>query len=269
MSSSPHLMGNNAKQRAHPPITFNFETVDPVHNPGATQTAATFNVRYQGTQVTINGKQVSLSTLTTPYFDTYGEANFADFQTQISKPIDAVAFIGHSLQNPNGGGAVGLCFGQIDFNQVMNIPIYPCYSTLPGLDNEGFVYNGAEYTVLGSLASIGPSQAKIIFVAACDLDASMQNFMGISNSTVGRALLFPQSVTDIDLDQGEFEWRQILANMASGQNLQVALDNANKATANQPPWYQWDSTTNTNVLVPPQTWQVIGDSGNGGAGIHF
>jgi predicted secreted protein len=101
-------------------------------------------------------------------------------------------------------------------------------------------------------------------VAACNLNATMQNFMGITNSTVGRALLFPQQNTDIDLDMGEYEWLQIVANLTSGQNLQLAVSNANAATKAKAPWYN-----SSGQVVPPQAWQVIGDSGNGGTGIHF
>jgi hypothetical protein len=96
----------------------------------------------------------------------------------------------------------------------------------------------------------------------------MQNFFGFTNSTVGRALLFPQNVTDIDLDMGEYEWEQILANLTSGQNLQSAVANANTATA-KITWYQYNPATGGKSQVPAQAWQVIGDSGNGGAGIHF
>jgi len=91
----------------------------------------------------------------------------------------------------------------------------------------------------------------------------VKTFLGVTNSAAGRALLFPQSITDIDLDMGEFEREQIVANLTSGQNLQQAVANANTATA-QKTWYN-----DKGQQVPPQAWQVIGDSGNHGAGIHF
>jgi hypothetical protein len=63
---------------------------------------------------------------------------------------------------------------------------------------------------------------------------------------------------------GEFEREQIIANLTSGQNLQLAVNNANTATAAHPTWYN-----SSGQPVPAQAWQVIGDSGNGGTGIHF
>jgi hypothetical protein len=68
------------------------------------------------------------------------------------------------------------------------------------------------------------------------------------------------------LDKGEYEWLQILSNLESGQNLQQAVANANAKTAQQT-WYTFVNGVQTQV--PAQAWQVIGDSGNGGAGIHF
>jgi hypothetical protein len=165
------------------------------------------------------------------------------------------------------------CDGGSDFGQTGTttyqsqvLPLYPCDSI--GQGGYGFPFPSppaapVEYfQVTGPVPSIA-SQAKIVFFAACDLDAAMQIFMGIDNSTTGRALLFPPSSTDIDLDMGEFEWEQIVANLTSGQNLQQAVANANTKTAGQP-WFNLQGQQ-----VPAQAWLVIGDSGNGGAGIHF
>jgi hypothetical protein len=254
MSSFPHLMGSNFAQSSHPPSIVNFETVDPTTIVGS---AAGFEARYKATN---NAKGLSIGKLTEPVFHIYGDASESNFVGQIFKPIDAIAFIGHSLQNQVTGGAIGLCFGQAGVEQQSGLPLYPCDSI--GQGGYGFAYNGAFYQVSTVAPSIA-SQAKIIFFASCDLDTAMQTFLGVANSTAGRALLFPQSITDIDLDMGEFEWEQIVANLTSGQNLQQAVANANTATA-QKTWYN-----DKGQQVPAQAWQVIGDSGNHGAGIHF
>jgi hypothetical protein len=128
------------------------------------------------------------------------------------------------------------------------------------------LYNNSYYELFGPLPSLGGSQAKIIFWGACQLGTDMQNFVGINNSTPGRALLFPPSATDIDLDMAEFEWLQIVANLESGQNLKDAVNNAYNA-ASQKTWYAIINGVQTQV--PAQLWQIIGDSGNGGTGIHF
>jgi hypothetical protein len=48
------------------------------------------------------------------------------------------------------------------------------------------------------------------------------------------------------------------------KNLQQAVANANAAVVAKAPWYDINGN-----LVPPQQWQVIGDGGNNGTGIHF
>jgi hypothetical protein len=273
MSSYFQTKGRNTKQSSAAPIIANFETVDPT-----TQGSATgFQGRYTATN---NANSVSISQLTTATFAIYGGstgANEGNFIGQVFKPIDAVSFIGHSLTTQSGPPAIGICFGQDGtevyfdtfLNENLTLPLYPCISPLAG--GYGFPIPAPTSTVIPTeyfdVSQVAPStvsQAKIIFFAACDLDTIMQTFFGITNSTAGRALLFPSIATDIDLDMGEYEWEQIVAGLASGQNLQQAVANANAAVVRKAPWYN-----NLGQVVPPQSWQVIGDSGNGGTGIHF
>ncbi len=254
MSSYAHFQGNHAKQSSSAPVVVNFEPVDPTTVQGS---AKGFQARYNGTN---NAKGVSIGQLTTPSFTIYADASFADYINQVFQPIDAVAIIGHSFEQQVNGTTVatGICFGQqgmyTDPKSGNTVPYFPCY----GPQYTGAIlYNTAYYELFGPIPSLGGSQAKIIFWAACKLGTDLQNFVGINNSTVGRAMLFPPPNTDIDLSMGEYEWEQIVANLTSGQNLQQAVANANAATAK----ITWST--------PAQAWQVIGDSGNGGAGIHF
>jgi len=270
MSSFPQIKGSHGKQSSAAPVIVNFETVDPVDNPSTSQTAAAFPQRYSNTSITINGTSISLSRLTVPSFNIYADASFPNYVNQVFRPIDAVAFIGHSfLLTVNGNASAwGVCFGQqgtyTDPVSGSSYPFFPCYGpTYTG----AILYSNSYYELFGGNPTLGGSQAKIIFWAACQLGTDMQNFIGISNSMAGRALLFPSSATtDIDLDMGEYEWLQIVANLESGQNLKNAVANANTATASKT-WYKLVNGVKTSV--PAQAWTVIGDSGNGGAGIHF
>jgi Bacterial Ig-like domain (group 3)/Bacterial Ig-like domain (group 2)/Galactose oxidase, central domain len=269
MSSFGHLQGNHSKQSSAAHVIANFEPVDPVDNPNPSQTAGAFPQRYGNTTISVGGTSVSINQLTLPSFSAYADASFSNYVNQIFKPIDAVAFIGHSFELLVNGtkGAWGICFGQqgtyIDPVSGNGFPSFPCYGpTYTG----SILYNNSYYELFAPMPSLGGSQAKIIFWASCQLGPDMQSFMGITNSTPGRALLFPPSATDIDLDMGEFEWLQIVGNLAKGQNLKDAVSNANAATANQT-WYAMINGVKTQV--PAQAWQVIGDSGNGGTGIHF
>jgi Bacterial Ig-like domain (group 3)/Bacterial Ig-like domain (group 2) len=264
MSSYFRIKGRNA-QGSTAPVIANFETVDPTSVQGS---AALFKIRFDGTPIKINNVNVPIGLLTKATFTIYGAATDSNLVGQIFKPIDAVAFIGHSLEGANNGPAIGLCFGQEGITLYENhvLPVYPCDSILSGgynFPNPSPPAVPVEFIEVSLAPPSLASQAKIIFFAACDLNENMQTFMGITNSTVGRALLFPPSLTDVNLDMGEFEWEQIVANLVSGQNLQQAKDNANATTATKT-WYDLQGN-----IVPAQAWQVIGDSGNGGAGIRF
>ena len=269
MSSYPHSQGKGPKQRSAAPIIANFETVDPTTTQGS---ATLFVSRYGNTTnyPPIPMKPVPLNVLTSPSFSIYGDASFSNYVNQVFKPIDAVAFVGHSVTDPSGSYAVGLCFGPDGIDRQTGWPIWPCYSPLLGQNFEG--PDPDDQAVIDEtfgVPSLGGSQAKIIFFAACDLNVSMQNFFGINNSTVGRALLFPPNLTEIDLDMGEYEWEQIVAYLTSGQNLKQAVASANAATKAKGGWKKYDPKTGGTSPVAAQAWQVIGDSGNGGAGIHF
>jgi hypothetical protein len=94
------------------------------------------------------------------------------------------------------------------------------------------------------------------------MDANMQSWLGITSSTVGRALVVPPSATEIDLDMGEYEWEHIalhLNDVPGVTTLRTAVAAANADVVNAAPWYN-----EMNQVVPPQAWQVIGDSS-----IHF
>jgi hypothetical protein len=131
MSSYAHVQGKNLKQSSAAAIIANFETVDPTTVQGS---ANGFQSRYQATK---NANGTSLGTLTQASFSIYDKASESNFIGQVFKPIDAVAFIGHSLEGTNGA-AIGLCFGQqgiqIYEGQVppLVLPLYPCDSILSG-----------------------------------------------------------------------------------------------------------------------------------------
>jgi hypothetical protein len=262
MSSFPHEKGNQSKQSSAPPQVVNFEANDPAP-PNLLTTG--FQQRYASTQ---NLKNVSLSTLTYPVAFVGQYATWDRFQKDLLKPISAVAFIGHSLDSipPAPVRAIGLCFFNAQCVERQTVPgdfeyCVPVGCFLGYSDNPPVV-NNVDYPAPPIV-----SQAKIIFISACNMDVNMQAWLGVNSNATGRALVVPQSTTDVDLDMGEYEWLQILHYLTSGQNLQQAVANANNDVAHtHGPWY---NNSQPPQQVQPQAWQVIGDSGNGGAGIHF
>ena len=247
------------------PVIQNFEAVDPAP---PSKLAVDFGTRYANTK---NLKGLSLTQVTHPISYLNGQATWEEFQTQVLKRNAAVAFIGHSLFSsvPNyPNRAVGLCFFNTACVERMAVPDDPEFIIIgfPGWEPASYYLDpptpATEYPIPPM-----DTKAKIIFIAACDLDQNMQVWLGVTNATPNRALVVPKSITDIDLDMGEFEWLQILRFLTSGKNLQQAVSLANNDVAGKQ-WFMLQPG-GSPTPVPAQAWQVIGDSGNGGAGIHF
>ncbi len=259
MSSYAHLMGNS-KQSSGLPIVDTFEPFDP--DP-IKELAVDFSARYTATK---NLKSVSLSQLTTSVSRILQEATWKKFQNRPAT-VTALGFIGHSMipitapKYPNR--AVGLCFSDVLAERAA-VPGDPEYCTTLGCF-EGYIADPPCPQATEYPASLLANQATIIFISACNMDANMQAWLGITNTTTGRAVVVPESNSEVVLGMGEYEWLHILRYLTSGQNLQQAVFNANADVAS--PQNHW--TDNQGNPVPAQAWQVIGDSGNGGTGIKF
>ena len=258
MSSYSHKKGNHHTQSTGLQVVDTFEPFDP--DP-INELAVNFPTRYG--QVT-NTNDVSLSKVTIPVPRILTEATWKKFQNRPAT-VKAISFIGHSMVPPTAPAypdrAVGLCFSDALAERAA-VPGDPEY-TQPGF--LGYIADLPCPQVTDYPAAPLASQAAIIFISACNMDANMQTWLGINDNTAGRALVVPQSSTEVLIGMGEYEWLHILRYLTSGQNLKQAVKNANTDVAN--PQNNWKD--NLGKLYPPQAWQVIGDSGNKGAGIKF
>lgn len=166
------------------------------------------------------------STLAHHVFRIYTDASVKNFIADLRNPIEAVGFVGHSLENPSGL-SVGLCFG--DSNCIVqsgsNISAPPGYSLVK--------------------FSVVPSQAAVMFFASCKDGATFDNLWGIRASTKSRALVVPQFAVDIGLGTGVTGWLYAATALASGQNAGQAKNLANDGVAR---------------VYGNFTWKVIGDS---------
>jgi hypothetical protein len=196
--------------------------------------------------------------LTRGEFEVSDGATWKTFQAKILTPVDAVAFIGHALISPfpvnNVTRAVGLCFFNFECVERLALPGDPEF-TGPGF--EGLVlYPPVTYPAIPL-----DTQAKIIFISACDMDVNMQNLLGITSSTHARALIVPQSATEVGMNMGEFAWEHIaehLNDIPGVTTLSTAVAAAN-IDINNTTWL--DSHGNPVAAV---NWHVIGDGT-----IHF
>jgi hypothetical protein len=100
------------------------------------------------------------------------------------------------------------------------------------------------------------TDAKIIFIAACDVSANnLEQFIGITPQTRHRAAVVPIGVQDIVLSMGEFAWLHITQRLVQGNNLQEAVTLANQDLDNNPGGW----VNEHGNPVPIVHWKVIGD----------
>jgi hypothetical protein len=231
---APH--GGRAATYASPlPIIKNFEPVDP--DP-ATRPALKLQDRYLST--------TPLDTKTHGSSFVLDRATFDNFEKEIAKPLEAAAFIGHSLTVQDIAVALGFR-GQFILPDYLSVQYF-------SLIGQHFQDNQNNDYVVSIGASPIKTDANIVFIAACDLSAdNLQQFLG-GTLGAGRALVVPDGVQDIGLAMGEFAWLQIAKHLAEGgNNLQQAVDRANSDLDGK----TWKDG-NGNV-VPAVHWKVIGD----------
>jgi hypothetical protein len=58
------------------------------------------------------------------------------------------------------------------------------------------------------------SQSPVIFLSGCDIDPSIEDYFGIHDGDTGRALVVPDSTTDIPIDMGETAWLNLVKALA-------------------------------------------------------
>jgi len=253
-SPMPHP-GGRKKNAVEKPVFVMFEAQDPA--PDKSIFAVGLGDRYNGIQTTntLTGQTSTLGQQTAPVFRVTNGATWANFQTETSIPLHAVAFMGHSLGGLTVGGyperAVGLCF----FN-------FECIERPPLTGEPEAPLGLAPNFPDGPITSVTieqalKTQAKVIFISACDMDANMQSWLGITLSTLGRALVVPNQNTQVDINMGEFAWKAVarhLLDIPVVTTVRAAVDAAN-IDINNTNW-----TDSSGNPIPAVNWKVIGDS---------
>jgi len=129
------------------------------------------------------------------------DATFQNFQKEIGNERRAVAFIGHSFVP--GTTAIGLCFWQ-----ACVVPIGKPLFNVGTVGQQVQDDEGNLYTI-----TLGPAQldtgARLVFISACDVDTSLQNFIGINAQTQHCALVVADGVFKVGLFMGELAWLHV------------------------------------------------------------
>ncbi len=192
------------------------------------------------------------------------DATASTFLTQVAKPIDAVSFFGHAFLTAPPQGmtippyTVGLFFsgGVLIAQPVANDPNQPLLNFTPNPQLGPYTY-----------VTTIKTEAKVIFIAACDINQVFLNLWDITSSTQGRALVVPDPTAmgqlngnftfgagSVDLAQGVIEWEQIANSLASGNTIENAVTNANQFVLN---FWRANPSFQGNPIAQ---WMVVGDN---------
>jgi hypothetical protein len=237
-SAFPSSQGGRSPTNSSPlPVFRTFEPVDP--GPPAI-TAQGFLGRYNAL--------LPLPTRTIGIPRVVNQATFDNFEKYIAETTDAVGFVGHALTVNDLAVALG-------FWREFVMPDYLSVNYF-GLIGQQYQDGQGNNYVVGIGRSPLKTDAKIIFIASCDLSANnLEQFIGITPQTRHKAAVVPIGVQDIVLSMGEFAWLHITQRLVQGNNLQEAVTLANQDLDNNPGGW----VNEHGNPVPIVHWKVIGD----------
>jgi hypothetical protein len=155
------------------------------------------------------------------------DATLKNFLSDLRKPVQAVGFIGHALEDPNTGLSVGICFAD------------QC------LEKAGANVTGPPGQPTPMSLQLVSSESAVLFFATCNAGQQFQSLWGITASTKTRALIVPNSVVPVPLLTGKTAWLYAATALAQGSDAGKAKDLANGAV---------------KAVFENVTWRVIGDS---------
>jgi hypothetical protein len=235
--------GGSPEQHSSPlPIFANFETTDP--NPSENSETEVLANELPSTYT--SSLFSPLGTATRPYYFLKSDATQGEFEIEIGRNIQGIAFIGHSypaLSIPNV--AVGLCFW--GYCAIPDLVLRPGESIGNTSDPQGDVYEVG-------LAGPWNGQARVVFISACDLTSVMQDWFGINSQTQHRVLIAPKGAVQVDMYMGQTAWLFVAQALSRHLSVATAVKFANQQMAS----INWVDSKGNKLPVP--TWYPIGDS---------
>lgn len=164
------------------------------------------------------------------------------FLLAVASPARVVAFIGHSVEESQSGQnhSIGLCF-------TVN-PVGPCLDALikkwePG-DPEPPWGAGPFDREVQRITT----QAKIIFVASCNLGEPFKKLWDIDDVTQGRALVVSPTV-ETRLDESVIAWMFVAKHLVQGKTIAQAVAVANQVMENRGRPERWEIVGDPNVRI--------------------
>ena len=190
------------------------------------------------TQVATEFQQEIPITRATLNFYQYRDSTLTAFLAQLVNRVQAIGFIGHA--NPYAGQAIGLCFNPGAPNTPTNCTVTSAYKLLkPPL--------GYQYTIVDKF----PTNASVVFIAACEVGPVLKSLWGIDESSQGQALIVPtpKSGAAVFLGHAATAWLTILDALTKGSNVHDAVDQANTAMKKQGFAERWENIGGNNVTI--------------------
>jgi hypothetical protein len=167
------------------------------------------------------------------------------FNTALDTTNMVVNYIGHGLVFVGQPGASGLCFAPSSKTCLVPKTLYP--GDLAGA-TEVDLQDGTKYVILEN--GFAP-KAKIVIVAACEIDA---NFIGQWHLKPGQALIVPVysnpgEAAEIDLTKAAYEVQSMLLTLAQGLTVNAALAVGNQSAVSLNAAHRWQVIGSGNVTI--------------------
>jgi hypothetical protein len=147
------------------------------------------------------------------------EANISNFTNELAKPIKAFGFMGHS--------AVELASDRSNFSVGLILADHPLQAST---DLSEPPYIITQYTPDAVQVKRIDTQAKVVFMAACDIGPVFEKLWNITNGTTGQVLVVPVGdETQVRGGHAVAYWGQLLYELiVNHENAGVAINTANK-----------------------------------------
>jgi hypothetical protein len=198
-SSSPAPQGDRAANRGPQLATLVHYVPE---DPGPKKSALAFKADIESPGFLPPGKS-------NPVYRLGAAATLKQFLLDIKNPIQAIGFIGHSIEDRNTGLSVGICLAgmQCLIKTGSNVALPPGSRFVDKIPNE----------------------TTIFFFATCNVSSTFESLWGIVDGTLHRAIIVPKSVTPVDLLLGESAWLYAATSLAQGGTAGSAKDFADSA----------------------------------------
>jgi hypothetical protein len=179
-------------------------------------------------------------------------ATVPNFQAELQKPIAAIGFLGHSLLDRYcPGGPNSPCLYTYSVGLLLSDGGTASQALVATTSLGTAQYPVHTYANATAVSQI-ETQAKVVFIAACDIGPVFESLWNIQTGTTNQALIVPvETENDIIIGHTFKYWEQLLNQLTNGSSsVQSAVTYSNA-------WLLSQGTDIDNQPITEQ-WQIIG-----------